>query len=330
MLPANSVLFSSRAPIGYVAIAKNELCTNQGFKSIIPNDSCNFLFLFYLLKFNKELIESKANGSTFKEVSGKTMNGITVHVPPLPIQQKIASVLSAIDDKIELNQRMNENLEAQAQSLYKSWFVEFEPWGGIMPSDWDYSRIGKICKCELGGTPSRTKKEYWNGDIPWINSGEVNKFRIIQASEFITELGMRNSSTKLLPKHTTVVAITGATLGQYSLLEIESCANQSVVGIIPNYDIPYPYIYLHIANNMFDLIKHATGGAQQHINKQNVEDMPVLLPPQTTLSDFNNEVSPCFEIITNNCNQNSRLAALRDTLLPRLMSGELGIENINI
>ena len=111
MLPKNSVLFSSRAPIGYVAIAENELCTNQGFKSIIPNESVDYKFLYYLLKYNKDYLVSKGSGSTFKEISGSVMKNIVLSIPKeLEIQEKIAKILYDIDRKIELNNNINNNL----------------------------------------------------------------------------------------------------------------------------------------------------------------------------------------------------------------------------
>ena len=111
LMPRNTVLFSSRAPIGYVAIAANEICTNQGFKSVIPNENTNSLFLYYLLKYNKDRIESMGSGTTFKEVSGNTMKNIVVFVPDdKKTQGKIASILGSIDDKIEENRRINKNL----------------------------------------------------------------------------------------------------------------------------------------------------------------------------------------------------------------------------
>ena len=115
LMPKNTVLFSSRAPIGYVAIAAKELCTNQGFKSVIPNSDTDYMFLYYLLRYNKENIENMGSGTTFKEVSGNTMRSIKVSVPvDISEQKRIASVLSALDDKIELNEKINENLRLQA------------------------------------------------------------------------------------------------------------------------------------------------------------------------------------------------------------------------
>lgn len=224
----------------------------------------------------------------------------------------------------------NDNLQEQAHAVFRSWFVDYAPFGGSVPSDWLSSTLGKVCSCELGGTPSRAKPEYWNGNIPWINSGEVNLFRITKPSETITELGLSKSATKLLPAKTTVIAITGATLGQISLLEIESCANQSVVGVVPNEQLPYEFIYPYISSNIEELISHQTGGAQQHINKQNVEGLPIVVPSKTTMDDYVSLVHGYYSSIANNCFENERLAELRDTLLPILMSGELDISSLNL
>ena len=248
-----------------------------------------------------------------------------INLPPLPTQQKIAAILSSLDDKIELNNKINENLEQQAQALFKSWFIDFEPFGGKMPENWKEASLGNICECVLGGTPSREKKEYWNGDIPWINSGEVNLFRITEPSEYITQEGLEHSSTKKLPKKTTVIAITGATLGQVSLLEIDSCTNQSVVGIIPNENLPFEYIYPMVNERIHELLSHQTGGAQQHINKQNVQSLLINLPTQEILQKYSAIVNPIYESIANNCFENKNLSAIRDSLLPKLMNGEIVI-----
>ena len=144
-------MFSSRAPIGYVAIAKNPIATNQGFKSIIPNpEKVDSLFLYYLLKYNKDNIEAMGSGTTFKEVSGATMKNIEVYLPEdLDEQRRIAGILGSLDDKIELNRRINANLEAQAQALFRSWFVDFEPF-----------RDGPFVDSELGKIPASLKIEH--------------------------------------------------------------------------------------------------------------------------------------------------------------------------
>lgn len=164
ILPKGSILFSSRAPIGYIAIAANELCTNQGFKSIIPdNNLVNNLFLYYLLKYNKEEIEGLGSGTTFKEVSAKVMQNFDIKIPSIQTQKKIADILSSLDDKIELNRRINDNLEQQAQALFKSWFVDFEPFKdgklvdselGMIPEGWRVGNLSEIADIIMGQSPN--------------------------------------------------------------------------------------------------------------------------------------------------------------------------------
>lgn len=290
-------------------------------KIINPN------FLCYLLKSPNIYNYIKLNcvsGSALPRIILKDFKNITIGIPPLETQQKIAKVLSAIDDKIELNNSINNNLEQQAQAIFKSWFID---------NEYEIEKetvIGEVCKCELGGTPSRNKKEYWDGSIAWINSGTVNNYRITKATEYITELGLSKSATKLLPQKTTVLAITGATLGQISLLEIDSCANQSVVGILENEKVPYEFIYPYICHNIHELLSHQTGGAQQHINKQNIEQLAISLPKHDVICKYKKYVNPIYSKITNNCFENEQLAQLRDTLLPKLMSGEIDVSKVEI
>lgn len=268
-----------------------------------------------------------------------TLNVKNLNEMPIPFYSKeytsnVVKILSSLDRKIELNNKINADLEEMAQAIFKNWFVDFEPFKdgkfvdselGMIPEGWKVGTLGEFCKCLLGGTPSRSKEEYWNGEVNWINSGEINKFRILEASEKITELGLAKSATKLLPKKTTVLAITGATLGQVSLLEIDTCANQSVIGVLENTEIPYEYIYPFIKDRIEMLIQHQTGGAQQHINKDNVESLIFLLPAKNVLEGYISLVRPMYKRIESQCFENLYLSLLRDTLLPRLMSGEIEV-----
>ncbi|MCO5382141.1 MAG: restriction endonuclease subunit S [Methanosarcina barkeri] len=127
LMPAGTVLFSSRAPIGYVAIAKNEVSTNQGFKSIVCNENfANNIFVYYSLKYNAKKIESISSGSVFKEVSGTALKNFKIIVPTLEEQDRIANILYSLDQKIDLNRQMNNTLEQIAQALFKRWFIDFE------------------------------------------------------------------------------------------------------------------------------------------------------------------------------------------------------------
>ena len=332
-LTNRTILVSINGTLGNVGVYGSE-------KIILGKSACYFNvkesvdkdFIYYIVSSPtfKQYLESNATGTTIKNISLKQMRKYTFELPEIGEQKRISYVLRKIDEKIKNNRAINNNLEQQAQALFKSWFVDFEPFDGELPSSWTNEKLGNVCNCVLGGTPSRAKPEYWNGTIPWINSGEVNNFRIIKPSETITELGLTKSATKLLPLKTTVIAITGATLGQVSLLEIDACANQSVVGIIPNDDYPYEYIYPLIKQSINELTSHQTGGAQQHINKQNVESLDILVPTAADLDKYCNTVHNLYEMIATNCFENEYLTSLRDTLLPKLMSGELDVSGIDL
>lgn len=277
-------------------------------------------FLFYVLK--KTNFRSVVTGAAQPKINQENMNGVMLSVPELPIQSKIADVLGAYDDLIENNRRRIALLEKMSRELYRERFVRrYEKTGNVV-------RLGDVCSCLLGGTPSRNKIEYWNGDVAWINSGKVNELRIVEPSEYITEEGLKCSAAKLLPRKTTVLAITGATLGQVSLLEIESAANQSVIGVVQNDRLPYTFIYPLICENIADLIALQTGGAQQHINKDNVESMEFDLPNEIDVGNYHKIAAPMYDEMAALLFCNINLARQRDRLLPRLMSGKIDLDKL--
>ena len=357
LLQKDDIIISARGTIGAIAMLASKMAFNQSCFGIRSNELVDQHYLYYLTKTKITELQKNSHGSVFDTITRDTFAKVICSIPPVEEQKKIVSVLSSLDDKIEINKQINDNfvveplfeilliwmlttpindnLEQQAQALFKSWFVDFEPFKsgefdesdlGLIPKGWRIEKLGNICSCLLGGTPSRNKEEYWNGDIAWINSGEVNEFRITKPSEYITKEGLANSATKLLPKKSTVLAITGATLGQVSLLEIDSCANQSVIGVLENEDIPYVFIYPLINDRITELCSHMTGGAQQHINKNNVEQLDVIVPTNQILAEYKQKVEPIYSLISNNCIETMELAQLRDSLLSRLMTGELKLD----
>ena len=336
LLKRDDIIISARGTIGAIAMLASEMAFNQSCFGIRSNDLVGQHYLYYLTKTKINELQKNSHGSVFDTITRDTFAKIDCAIPSIATQTKISRLLSSLDDKIEVNRKINENLEQQAQALFKSWFVDFEPFKngefveselGMIPKGWRVEVLGDVCKCILGGTPSRNKEEYWNGNIAWINSGEVNEFRIVKPSEYITEEGLKHSATKLLPKKTTVLAITGATLGQVSLLEIDSCANQSVIGVLENDNIPYEFIYPLINVKITELCSHMTGGAQQHINKNNVEQLNIVLPSENVMAEYKEKTKSIYSQITNCCFESRHLAELRDTLLPKLMSGELKVND---
>ena len=319
-----------------VALRDYPNATYNGFtKRLRPiTDRVNPRYIGYYLrtpKFRGQFM-AFSTMTTRASLANNDLLNMAVELPPMEIQLRIATILSRYDSLIENYQKQIKLLEEAAQRLYKEWFVDLHFPGhentkivdGV-PEGWDYYRISERYKTVLGGTPSRAKSNYWGGNIPWINSGEINKLRIINASEMITQEGYDNSSTKLMPIHTTILAITGATLGQVSYTEIETCANQSVVGIIDESNQTNEYLYLNISNNILSIVNKATGGAQQHINKDIVNDYPILVPDDKTLTSFKKIVSPIFALMKELLLSVVSLTEARDRLLPKLMSGEIKV-----
>ena len=327
-LEKNDVLITTVGTIGEMAIIEtNDInyCFQRSVGIIKPNiEIVNPYYLYYSLKNETKQISTLIKGAVQKCLFINDMKMIEIDLPNMKIQNKIVKILNNIDKKIKLNNKLNNNLHELCNNMY------FELVSQLDDSNSSSKQIKEVSKCVLGGTPSRAKSEYWKGNINWINSGEVNNFRIIDASEKITELGLQKSSTALLPKGTTVLAITGATLGQVSRLEIDSCANQSVIGIIPNNIELNNYIYLSILNTINDLILKQTGGAQQHINKNDVETHEIIIPNDKLLKKFDERTRSMFDKISMTCFENKRLEQLRDTLLPKLMNGEIDLDNIEI
>ena len=332
LIKQGTVITATRMGLGRVFINKVDMAINQDLKALIPNKKIDNLFLLWTIIYKREEILSMGRGATVNGITLDMLTDIQIALPPLNVQGKIANTMSTYDDLIENNQKQIKLLEEAAQRLYKEWFVDFRFPGyedtkfidGI-PDGWRKERIGNLFLTVLGGTPSRANANYWNGNIPWINSGEINALRIMKESEFITDLGLKNSSTKLMPKHTTVLAITGATLGQVSYTEIETCANQSVVGIVDEKDLYSEYLYLYISNNIWEIIGKATCGAPQHITKDIVNAYHIVLPNDTIIANLKSYIKPIFTKIANLYNQNTKLEEARDRLLPKLMSGEIEV-----
>ena len=325
-------------------------CIKNTIRILPKNDDIDLKFFFYMTKAPHFW---PIRGSAQPFISQTDIRELYVQIPDISVQKAIGKILFVLEEKISANNVLSKTLEDIAQTIFKSWFIDFDPVIskiagetpvgmvaatsalfpdsmeeselGSIPMGWEVRTIGSLCETYLGGTPSRSKDEYWDGEIPWINSGKVNDFRVTTASEYITQLGLVKSATKLLPKGTTVLAITGATLGQFSRLEIDSCANQSVVGIVGSEYASNEYIFLNIKNGIQRLISAQTGGAQQHINKEDVKSFLILYPGKKLMKVFTDTVVPLFLEIGVLLNQSKCLAEIRDSLLPRLISGELQI-----
>lgn len=301
---------------------------------------------FYLYNYLKCLDLTKLNSGT--GVPSMTFNSyydLNVKLPDLPTQQSIAKVLSDLDAKIELNNKINRELEAMAKTIYDYWFVQFDfpneegkPYkssGGKMvynaqlkreiPEGWGVKKLGKVLKSILGGTPSTQIKEFWeNGEYHWLNSGEIANFPIINSELKITKEAILKSATSLMPQGTVAISITRHI--RPSILAIEACANQSVIGILESEKLKSSFLYPFITNEVPRYLTLRTGAQQPHINKQTIDNTLITLPKDKDLQRYYKIVKPMYSQIINNALQNQKLSALRDWLLPMLMNGQVRVK----
>ena len=343
LLPQNTVLFSSRAPIGYVAIAANELCTNQGFKSVIPSENIDPTFLYYLLKYNKNNIESMGSGTTFKEVSGSTMKNIVISIPAaMEVQEKIASVLSSIDDKIEENERINNNLQQQIQFLCRSWLVYYAPFGYEQPATWSIVPLSLIADFVSGY--SYKGAELSCSDIAMAtikNFDRKGGFKLGGYKEI-------QPSAKLKPEQHAqlfdiLVAHTDLTQNAEVIGNAEPILSMSgyndivfsmdIVKVLPKEGVSRFLIATLLQDGRFKAhaLGYVNGTTVLHLSKKALPEFELLLPPDLDeLAPLANAVETMYRKIADNIDESTHLVNLRDILLHKLMSGELDISDINI
>ena len=351
LIPPYNILMSSRAPIGLLAINRTECCTNQGFKNLVIDKSiCDVDFFYYYLKYHIAEVQALGSGTTFKEVSKSSLQSFVVSLPSLDEQKQIANILSTLDEKIALNRQINDNLEAMAKQLYDYWFVQFDfpneegkPYkssGGIMlnckelgrvvPEGWGHMQIKDFCKTYSGGTPKSTERSYYeNGDIPWINSGELNEPYITSTNNFITQLGLDNSSAKYYPSNSVLVAMYGATAGKVSILTFEACSNQAICGVIPNESKYIYYVRFYLDSMYQHFVSISTGSARDNISQDTIKNTIVPIPNTNVLEKFATIVDPIVNRIVANLKENDNLIKQRDELLPLLMNGQVSVAQLN-
>ncbi|MGD9364713.1 MAG: restriction endonuclease subunit S [Desulfobacteraceae bacterium] len=269
---------------------------------------------FQLYGNTNDTVQPTLNLSSLKEIK--------LLLPPLPEQKAIASVLSSLDGKIALLHRQNKTLEAMAETLFRQWFVE------EAQEEWEEGNLLEIIQLVGGGTPKTTIDEYWNGDIPWLSGGDIasnHKSFISHSLKTITELGLNNSSATLLPKYATVISARG-TVGKYCLLSSPMTFSQSNYGVLPKDSGCYFFTYLLINHVVGELLSSAYGSVFDTITTKTFKETTIAMPSPEEISSFEHSVSTYFHKIVFNETQIHTLEKLRDTLLPKLMSGEVRVD----
>ena len=295
---------------GDVKIAKEDcFLTNLSIAVNIDIDICLPQYFYY--KFYLSNLRYLDSGSAQSQITIDDLKRLQISLPSLEEQRRIAGILGAIDDKIENNRRINTNLELQAQALYKQWFV-----------DSSTVKLGDVVKTTSGGTPSRSHMEFYAGKYGWVKSKELNGSFITNTEESITDDAIAKSAAKLLPAKSILIAMYGATVGQYAVLSHPMTCNQAVCALLPNENYPYTYLFMVAKNIKEELANKAIGSAQQNISQVIIKDID-LSSDIVKIKQFHKIVCPHFEVMEKNQKENETLATLRDTLLPKLMNGEI-------
>ena len=305
-------------------------------------------FCYYLISSSivRQQLSAAAQQTKIRHTSPDKIKDCTVWVPCLEDQKSIGRILTDIDEKIIVNRRINDNLEAMAKQLYDYWFVQFDfpnedgkPYkssGGAMvwneklkreiPQGWTAAKIKDVAQTYSGGTPTSTNSEYYDGgDIPWINSGELNNTIITSTTNYITEEGLNNSSAKLYPQDTVLVALYGATAGKVSLLSFEACSNQAVCGVIPQNKIMTTYIRYYLSSLYEHFITLSSGSARDNISQDTIKNTILPIPQGKILKEFSDAVAPIISKIIANQKEMENLTKQRDELLPLLMNGQASV-----
>lgn len=341
-----------------VAHGSTEFIVIRGRENVTDND-----FAYYLTRWNEVrnyAIGQMTGTSGRQRVPVDSLDHLTVEIPPLTEQRAIARILGTLDDKIELNRRMNETLEAMARALFKSWFVDFEPVRGQdggpvaqrrvvagfpaeqydlfpdrlvdselgkIPEGWEVGVLDDSIELLSGGTPKTSVPDYWGGDIPWYTAKDAPNGSDIFAMDterMITNLGVENSATRILDVTTTVITARG-TVGRLACLGLPMAMNQTCYGIRGALGYPNYFTYWNIRTAVDELQSRTHGTIFDTITRHTFKLVEIALPPPNVAQAFEGLVEPVMVQILNNLKESRALAVQRDTLLQKLVSGEVRI-----
>ncbi|MGR5133828.1 restriction endonuclease subunit S [Vibrio alfacsensis] len=351
------LIYTRTGQVGLVFRDQAGVIHNNSFK-VIPDESKvrkDFLYWFLSQSKIKALANDIASGSVQKDLNHSAFKSIAIELPDFDAQDRAIKVLDSIDQKITLNTQTNQTLEQMAQAIFKSWFVDFDPVKakmngeqpvsmdaataslfpeklveselGLIPEGWDACLIENVTsKVFSGGTPATKNDEFWGGDLPWFSSGETRNNFIIETEKYITEAGVKGSSTKASAYGDILIASAGQghTRGQTSFNSIDCYINQSVVALRAASNVSAYWLY-YCLERRYDEMRsvsdsHSSRGS---LTTKLLKGMPAIRPSKDIVNAFDSLVEPLVRKQIANSNQNRELSALRDILLPKLLSGEI-------
>lgn len=313
----NVVLYSDDIPYKHIRI-------NSGMVIIRNNNTCYNPYLYQYLRsysFFKQ-VQQFQSGSAQPQIPISTLKKLTISLPPLAEQKRIADILSAIDDKIELNRRINANLEQQAQSLYKSWFVDNKK------DDWEEGVASDYFNITIGKTPPRKETKWFstsNKDHVWISISDMGKHGMYlgQSSEYLTQSAIEKFNIVIVPDKTVLLSFK-LTIGRVVISDGNVTTNEAIAHFNTNDQNLLEYTYLSLKNYEFSALG-STSSIATAVNSKTIKSMRWIMPNHNLIKQFHEKVGPLFNMIRQNEKEINHLSTLRDTLLPKLMSGEITI-----
>jgi len=324
LLPKDTVLLTTRAPIGYVAIAENEIATNQGFKNfVLKKDYADCKFVYYWLKNNIDYLRSIGTGTTFAEISGSVVKEIKILLPPLSEQKSIASILSSLDDKIDLLHRQNATLEKMAETLFRQWFIE------DAKEEWECYKLKDLVKHVKPGTNFQPKRiEY---GIPFLNVRNLNNgFIDLSDTTKISKEEYQRVHKNWEPEENDILISRIGTLGIVAVIQgsdLPVAVHYNMINLKAK-TISYQFLYFLLKSQLFKekYFSNVRQSVQEYVTIEDTENVEISLPIGTDLfKEHEIAFNELFNKIKSNQTQIRTLTALRDTLLPKLMSGEIRV-----
>lgn len=320
------ILVPTVGTLGAVAyVDRNDCCIAQNLIALRANaDICDSAYIYYLL-CNPQIVKRLLNldiGAVQASIKVPHLLALEISLPSIETQRRIAAILSSLDDKIENNNRINRNLEAQAQALFKSWFVDFEPWGGTMPEDWKEGVLGDIVTVKRGGSPRPIQDYLSDKGYRWLKisdaTAEASPF-ISHIVEHIKEEGLNKT---VFIKQGSLVLSNSATPGLPKFVDLDTCIHDGWLYFPLSY-FSNEYLYLLFQRERPYLLSQGNGSVFTNLKTDIVKNLFVIIPTERVLNSFQQIVGKVFTEILNNQRESAHLAALRDTLLPKLMKGEI-------
>lgn len=332
------ILFSTVRPnqkhYGIIEAGTENLLVSTGFTVVTVDTTIADPYFIYYYLTQSSVIESlqaiaEQSTSTYPSIKPSDIEDIELDLPELETQKKIGSTLRMLDRKIALNEEINDNLQQQAAALFESWFVNYDPWDGVQPSEWENAPLGSFVEIKRGGSPRPIQDFLSDSGLRWLKISDVTSLSspfVLEIKEHIKEEGLRK--TVFLHAGELVLS-NSATPGIPKILDVDTCIHDGWL-YFPKSELSKYYLYLFFKHIRKELVVLGNGSVFTNLKTDILKAFPATKADESTLKEFDALVTPLFDAMLNADRENFKLAAMRDALLPKLMSGEIDVSAIQL